>query len=93
MMQKSKSNSAELSKELFWGLIFEYPLNKTFRLVSEWAGEAPQHEQVESSLLLGSIWESPFHHIDFDFGIRIKLNETSPDWMFTSGLTFAFDLK
>ncbi|HEY2989049.1 MAG TPA: hypothetical protein VGL11_15055 [Candidatus Binatia bacterium] len=76
-----------------WGVIVEFPITAQFRLVTEVNGENAHRKPSDSSGLVGVIWESPFHNTYFDAGIRKGISRGAPDWLFTSGLTFAFSLS
>ncbi len=71
-----------------WGLILEYPLTETFRLVGEVNGFMKSHDPPENSALVGFIWV--IRKIAIDFGVRFGLSREAPDQAVTTGVTFAF---
>ena len=73
-----------------WGVIGEFPMTLKFRLVGEINGESHKKMPVDTSGLLGLIWQSPRPNLSFDAGVRRGISRTSPDWQFTAGLTFGF---
>ncbi len=73
---------------LAWGVILEYPLTRSFRLVGELNGFATARDAPENSGLIGFIWL--YRKIAFDFGIRFGLSRQAPDQAVTTGLTFSF---
>ncbi|MCI0528723.1 MAG: hypothetical protein L0Y56_14895 [Nitrospira sp.] len=83
---------AETDPLVVWGVIAELPLAPKFRLVGEINGESIQGKSADNSGLLGFIWESPWSNVSFDAGIRRGISSEAPDWVFTTGLTFALSL-
>jgi hypothetical protein len=73
---------------LAWGVILEYPVTRSFRLVGELNGFATARDAPENSGLIGFIWL--YRKIAFDFGIRFGLSRLAPDQAVTTGVTFAF---
>ncbi len=82
----------ETSPFAVWGLIVEFPVNSKFRLVGEVSGEGIREEVASNSGLLGFIWKSTRPNVFVDAGIRKGISGETLDWMFTTGLTFAFAL-
>ena len=78
----------EQEPTLAWGVILEYPVTRSFRLVGELNGFAPTRDSPENSGLIGFIWR--YRKIAIDFGIRFGLSKQAPDQEVTTGVTFAF---
>lgn len=78
---------------LFWGLIAERPLTKTFRLVGEITGQSQPEEPPDNSGLIGLIWDTPKPDLALDAGVRRGLSSTAPDWQFTAGFSYGFTLR
>jgi len=73
---------------LAWGVILEYPVTRSFRLVGELNGFATAHDPPENSALIGFIWL--YRKIALDFGIRFGLSREAVDQAVTTGVTFAY---
>jgi hypothetical protein len=73
-----------------WGVIGELPVHPKLRVVGEVAGESIQAERLQSSALLGVIWQPTARNIFLDAGVRRGLTQAAPDWEVTLGLTFGF---
>ena len=74
-----------------WGVIVEYPLSPSLRLVTEFNGESLRSEAAENSALLGVIWESSsVPGLTLDLGVRHGTSHSSPDWGATMGLSYSF---
>jgi hypothetical protein len=74
-----------------WGVIGEFPVVPTFRVVGEVNGEKARRESAHHSALLGVIWRPSSANIFLDAGIRRGI-QGDPDWQFTAGVTFGFPL-
>jgi hypothetical protein len=72
-----------------WGVIMEFPLFSSFRLVGEVNGESVKGEPANNSGLFGFIWQPPSSKVLIDAGIRRGISSGAPDWLFTMGLTFS----
>lgn len=72
-----------------WGVIVEFPLFPSFRLVGEVNGESVKGEPANNSGLFGFIWQPPSSKVLIDAGIRRGISNGAPDWRFTLGLTFS----
>jgi hypothetical protein len=83
---------AQSNPFMLWGVIAEYPVISTLRLVGEINGEAVKRHTPDNSALLGFIWEAPWKNVSIDAGVRRGISRAAPDWMFTTGLTFSFSL-
>lgn len=77
---------------VLWGLIGEFSLLPSLRLVGEVSGESSRKKIPDNSVLLGLIWQLPSSSISLDGGIRKSLSTGAPDWLFTTGLTWSFSL-
>jgi len=76
-----------------WGLIGELPVAKGVRLVGEVNGEKPRREDVQTSGLLGVIWQPwSSKNVWLDAGVRRGFTGSVPDWEFTFGITFGFSV-
>jgi len=73
---------------LAWGVILEYPLTRSLRLVGELNGFATARDAPENSGLIGFIWQ--YRKIAIDFGFRFGLSQSAPDQAVTTGVTFSF---
>lgn len=74
-----------------WGVIVEYPLSPSLRLVTEFNGESLRSEAAENSALLGVIWEAAsVPGLTLDLGVRRGTSDSSPDWGATMGLSYSF---
>jgi hypothetical protein len=85
-------NRAETNPFAIWGVILEMPITANFRLVGEINGESVKGEPADSSGLLGFIWQPPSLPVLVDVAFRRGINRASPDWQFTTGLTWSFSL-
>ena len=74
-----------------WGVIGEFPVVPTFRVVGEVNGENVWRERAHHSALLGVVWRPSAANMFLDAGIRRGLQGV-PDWQFTAGVTFGFPL-
>ena len=76
-----------------WGVIGELPVAKGLRLVGEVNGEKPRREDLQTSGLLGVIWQPwSSKNIWLDTGVRRGFTGSVPDWEFTFGITFGFSV-
>ena len=73
-----------------WGVIGEAPVSPTFRFVGEFNGKHPDGGSYNNSGLLGFIWYSKELNSSFDAGVRKGISGETPDWEFTTGVTFSF---
>jgi hypothetical protein len=83
-------DQANTNPFFIWGVIGELPATPKFRFVGEVNGENHEKEPMDSSGLLGFIWQSPWPNLSLDAGIRRGISKASPDWQFTAGLTIGF---
>jgi len=83
-------DQANTNPFLIWGVIGELPITLKLRFVGEVNGENHEKEPMDSSSLLGFIWQSPWPNLFLDAGIRRGISKASPDWQFTAGLTVGF---
>jgi hypothetical protein len=74
-----------------WGVIGEFPVVPTFRVVGEVNGEKARRESAHHSALLGVIWQPSSAKIFLDAGVRRDIQGVS-EWQFTAGVTFGFPL-
>jgi hypothetical protein len=77
---------------VLWGVIGEFPLLPSLRLVGEVSGESIRKKIPDNSVLIGLIWQLPSSSLSLDGGIRKSLSTGAPDWLFTTGLTWSFAL-
>jgi hypothetical protein len=77
---------------VLWGVIGEFPLLPSLRLVGEVSGESVRKKIPDNSVLIGLIWQLPSSSLSLDGGIRKSLSTGAPDWLFTTGLTWSFAL-
>ena len=75
-----------------WGVIVEFSLLPSLRLVGEVSGESVRKELPDDSALGGFIWQLPSSSLVLDAGIRKRISRGAPDWLFTTGLTWSFTL-
>ncbi len=74
-----------------WGVIGEWPVGPTVRVVGEINGEKARGENAQHAALLGVLWRPSSANLVLDAGIRRGL-QGGPDWQFTAGVTFGFSL-
>ena len=82
----------ETNPFVLWGMIVEFSLLPSLRLVGEVSGESIRKKIPDDSVLLGLIWQLPLSALLLDGGIRKSLSKGAPDWLFTTGLTWSFSL-
>jgi hypothetical protein len=76
-----------------WGVIGELPVATGVRLVGEVNGAKPRREDLQTSGLLGAIWQPwPSKNVWLDTGVRRGFTGNVPDWEFTFGITFGFSV-
>jgi hypothetical protein len=73
---------------LVWGIILEYPVSRSIRLVGELNGFANVYDAPDNSGLIGFIWL--YRKIAIDLGIRFGLSREAVDQAVTTGVTFSF---
>jgi len=83
-------DTANADEFAVWGVILEYPLRPSLRLVGEVNGETVRGHAAENSALIGFIWESATSGDSFDGGVRWGVSSAAPDWELTLGWTFSF---
>src|SRR5262249_19956502 len=66
-----------------WGVIGEWPVGPTVRIVGEINGEQARQERTHHMALLGVLWH-PAANLVFDAGMRRGL-QGGPDWQITAG--------
>jgi len=74
-----------------WGVIGEWPVGPTVRIVGEVNGEQARQERTHHTALLGVLWRPAAANLVFDLGLRHGL-QGGPDWQITAGVTFSFSL-
>ncbi len=74
-----------------WGVIGEWPVGPTVRVVGEVSGEQARGERSQHAALLGVLWRPASANLVLDAGIRRGLRG-GPDWEVTTGVTFSFPL-
>jgi len=74
-----------------WGVIGEWPVGPTVRIVGEINGEQARQEHAHHTALLGVLWRPAAANLVFDLGLRHGL-QGGPDWQITAGVTFSFSL-
>ena len=74
-----------------WGVIGEWPVGATVRVVGEINGEIAHRESAHHTALLGVLWRPSSANLVLDAGIRRGL-QGGPDWQVTAGVTVGFSL-
>lgn len=74
-----------------WGVIGEWPVVPTVRIVGEMNGEKARRESAHHTALLGVLWRPSAANLVLDVGIRRGL-QGGTDWQVTAGVTFGFSL-
>jgi hypothetical protein len=74
-----------------WGVIGEWPVGPTVRVVGEINGEKTRGEHAQHTALLGVLWRPSSANLVLDAGIRRGF-QGGPDWQLTAGVTFGFSL-
>ena len=74
-----------------WGVIGEWPVGPTVRVVGEINGEKARRESAHHTALLGVLWRPSSANLVLDAGIRRGL-QGGPDWQVTAGVTVGFSL-
>ncbi len=74
-----------------WGVIGEWPVVPTVRVVGEINGEKARRESAHHTALLGVLWRPFSANLVLDAGIRCGL-QGGPDWQVTAGVTVGFSL-
>jgi hypothetical protein len=74
-----------------WGVIGEWPVGPTVRIVGEINGEQARQERAHHTALLGVLWRPSVTNLVLDAGLRRGV-QGGPDWQITAGVTFSFPL-